>query len=164
MSLKSTVRRVLTGHDANAKAVISDDSEINFRDAVGGDAKFAVIWSTDTFPCDNQSDVDGGRNEIPLAREGGSVLRVVDLKPGVRSPFHRTVSLDYGIVLAGDVRLELDDGLDVVIRQGDIVVQRGTIHAWTNVSDEWARMAFVLLDAKPVEVGGAVMGQEDADH
>jgi quercetin dioxygenase-like cupin family protein len=164
VTLKPTVRRVLTGHDADARAVISTDTEMNFRDAVGGDAKFAVIWSTDSFPSDNQADVDGGRNDIPIARKGGSVLRIVDMKPGVRSPFHRTVSLDYGIVLEGEVVLELDDGEETVIRKGDVVVQRGTIHAWINRSEDWARMAFVLLDARPVEIGGKVIGEEDADH
>lgn len=164
MALKPSVRRVLTGHDENAKAIIASEMEMPFRDAVGGDAKFAVIWSTDKFPSDNLDGTDGGQNNIPIAKKNGSVLRVVDIAPGVRSPFHRTVSLDYGIVLEGEIVLEVDDGEETVIHRGDIVVQRGTIHAWVNRTNEWARMAFVLLDAEPIEIGGKILTEEDANH
>lgn len=159
-----TIRRILTGHDANGRAVMVSETEMPFRDAVGGDARFAVIWSTDRSPADNMDETDGGLRQVGLAQKGGTVLRVVDMKPGVRSPFHRTVSLDYGIVLEGEVVLELDDGEEVAVRPGDIVVQRGTIHAWTNRGDVWARMAFILIDAEPVRINGQEFGDHDADH
>lgn len=159
-----TIRRVVTGHDASARSEIISDSEITFRDAVGGDARFAVIWSTDRSPADNMDETDGGKRDVGLALKGGSVLRYVDIKPGVRSPFHRTISLDYGIVLEGEIVLELDGGKEITVRRGEVVVQRGTIHAWTNKTDQWVRMVFVLLDAEPITINGTTLGDHDTDH
>lgn len=159
-----TIRRIVTGHDEHAKAGVVSDTQMPFRDAVGGDARFAVIWSTDRSPADNLDELDGGLRQVGLAQKGGTVVRVVDMKPGVRSPFHRTVSLDYGIVLEGEVVLELDDGEEVAVGPGDIVVQRGTIHAWTNRTESWARMAFILVDAEPIVIDGRPLGEHDADH
>ena len=159
-----TIRRIVTGHDDRAQSVVTSESDIGFRDAVGGDARFAVIWSTDRSPADNMDVTDGGARDVGLAQKGGSVLRYVDIKPGVRSPFHRTVSLDYGIVLDGEIVLELDGGKEVTVRRGEVVVQRGTIHAWTNRTDQWTRMVFVLLDAAPVAIGGVKLGDHDAEQ
>jgi len=76
---------------------------------------------------------------------------------------HRTDSLDYGIVLEGEIVLELDDGKSVHLKAGDVVVQRGTIHAWVNPTDKPNRMAFILLDAKPATVGGKPLPTVHAD-
>lgn len=74
---------------------------------------------------------------------------------------HRTQSLDYGCVLEGAVEMVLDSGETVVMGRGDVAVQRGTNHAWRNVSGtEWARMLFVLQDCREVVVGGELMGEE----
>lgn len=92
---------------------------------------------------------------------GGSVLRVVDVRPGGQSPMHRTVSLDYGVVLEGEVELVLDSGESRVMRRGDVSVQRGTNHVWRNRSqEEWGRMLFVTLGARPLEVNGEVLGED----
>lgn len=77
---------------------------------------------------------------------------------------HRTQSLDYGIVLEGEVEMWLDDGTKQVMRRGDVAVQRGTSHGWRNTSEtEWCRMFFVLQDCQKVEVGGKSLG-EDVSH
>ena len=65
----------------------------------------------------------------------GTIIRIVDLEPRSRSPMHRTESIDYGIVLAGEVILVLDDGSETLLGPGDVVVQRGTDHAWVNQTD-----------------------------
>jgi quercetin dioxygenase-like cupin family protein len=88
----------------------------------------------------------------------GSVLRVGVLAAGTRSPMHRTESLDYGICLEGQCDMELDGGEVVTVRQGDVVVQRGTNHVWHNRSDVPCRFAWILLDAEPVMVGGRRLG------
>ena len=76
---------------------------------------------------------------------GGTKIRVNEFPPGVVSPTHRTQSVDYGIVLDGEVVLVLDDS-ETVLGPGDIVVQRGTVHRWENRTQRAARMAFVLVD------------------
>jgi quercetin dioxygenase-like cupin family protein len=61
---------------------------------------------------------------------------------------HRTETVDYGVVLRGELTLVLDDGSETPLRQGDVVVQRGTDHAWVNPTDEPAQMVFVLVDGR----------------
>lgn len=77
-------------------------------------------------------------------------MRYVDMAPGSLSPMHYTKSIDYGIVLEGEVECILDSGEKRLMKRGDSCVQRGTYHAWRNVSGEgvWARMVFVLVGAE----------------
>lgn len=83
------------------------------------------------------------------------------MSPGASSPLHRTVSLDYGIVLLGEVELILDSGETKIMKVGDVCVQRGTNHAWRNTSDtQWARMMYVLQPALPLEIGGKALGED----
>jgi quercetin dioxygenase-like cupin family protein len=142
------IRRVVTGHDARGRAVVLKDSVIQGSEVLGGKASFAVIWKTITSPVDNDDETDRAAEPGGLTQPNGSVLRIVDIPPGVRSPMHRTSSLDYGILLSGGVSLELDEGAITDLHPGDVVIQRGTIHAWINRGTTTARMAFVLLDAE----------------
>lgn len=113
-----------------------------------GDAAFATIWSAAEVPVNLNDDVDGASRDVGLTLERGSVIRVVDMLPGGKSPMHRTSSLDYGIVLSGEVELELDDGVVETCRAGDVVVQRGTMHLWRNRSRVVpCRIVFVLTEA-----------------
>ena len=90
----------------------------------------------------------GGPPAPPLSvapAPNGTTLRINELPPGAGSPMHRTQTVDYGIVLDGEVVLVLDDS-ETVLRAGDVVVQRGTSHRWENRSDAPARVAFILID------------------
>jgi quercetin dioxygenase-like cupin family protein len=74
---------------------------------------------------------------------------------------HRTVSLDYGIVIYGEVELVLDSGETRILKAGDVAVQRGTNHAWRNTSDtKWARMMYVLQPSLPLEINGKPLGED----
>ena len=90
------------------------------------------------------------------------MLRMVDVPPGATSPMHRTVSLDYGVVLEGEVELILDNGESRLLKRGDMAIQRGTIHAWKNVSGEgiWARMLYVLQECDPVIIAGQELKED----
>lgn len=86
---------------------------------------------------------------------GGTVLRVCNFAPGSITAMHRTMSLDVGIVVAGEVELVLDSGQTRLLRVGDIAIQRATMHAWRTPSkDKWSRMIFILQDAQQLEVNG----------
>ncbi|NIJ07305.1 quercetin dioxygenase-like cupin family protein [Sphingomonas vulcanisoli] len=149
------VRRIVTGHDEAGKAVVLSDTLLDPRPIPSGDATFTLVWTTATTPVDNDDATDGSDREVGLTLPGGSVLRMVDMLPGKSAPMHRTSSLDYGIVISGAIELVLDDGAATRIEAGGIVIQRGTIHSWRNPSaDTVARVAFVLLDATPVTIGG----------
>ncbi|RSH79331.1 uncharacterized protein EHS24_001373 [Apiotrichum porosum] len=147
--------RYVTGHDENGRAVFSFEGQIpttSFDDK-GRKAIFAVPWQTTTFPaeCSGPDAVTLGG---PLNNESGTVCRIVEFPPNMSSPPHRTVSLDYGIMVSGELELELDDGHVRSIVPGDVCVQRGTMHTWHNRTDKWARMVFVLVASKPIEVDG----------
>ncbi|GJE89078.1 cupin domain-containing protein [Phanerochaete sordida] len=152
------VRRIITGHDAAGKAVVADDEPVAGYPFAGSRTLFTDLWWQDGFPARNDDSVADGvaRHDKVIINPNGSAFRVVDTPPHTKSSphiFHRTISLDYGILISGTLTLVLDDGKRVVMKPGDVVVQRGTIHAWVNETDEWARMYFVLLPSHKVKVG-----------
>jgi quercetin dioxygenase-like cupin family protein len=128
-------------------------------------ATFHEVWSTRATPAPVAATEPREPTERPLVTSpdaNGTIIRIVDLGPRSRSPMHRTESIDYGIVLAGEVTLVLDDGSETELRAGDVVVQRGTDHAWINPTDEPARMAFVLVDGRFTDELRALLGREPA--
>jgi quercetin dioxygenase-like cupin family protein len=141
------VQRVVTGHDAQGRAVFRSEDISPTRMIPSGDASFLLIWTTETVPADNNDETDGRLRDAGLTLNHGSVIRIVDMLPGKQSPMHRTNSIDYGIVLEGEIELELDDGAKRTVRHGGIVVQRGTNHLWRNTTDRVCRIAFVLIEA-----------------
>lgn len=150
-------RRIVTGHDAAGRAVVESDQGLAAQPAADDGAWFTRLWTTTSWPADNLDATDGTRLQSGLAAANGSVLRIVDMAPGHRSPMHRTQSLDYGIVLQGEVDLELDEGRIVSLAAGDVVIQRGTIHAWINRGSQPARLAFVLLAAASLVIDGRTL-------
>lgn len=153
----ATIRCVVTGHDAQGRAVVTDDTSLDMRMNPSKVSSAAVVWTTADSPVDLDTAEHGRDRAAQLTLPGGSVLRIIDMMPGGCSPMHRTSSLDYGIVLTGQVELILDDGAITTMNAGDIAIQRGTIHAWRNSTDTVARIAFVLLDAKPATVDGVAL-------
>ncbi|OJJ57120.1 hypothetical protein ASPSYDRAFT_33253 [Aspergillus sydowii CBS 593.65] len=130
-------------------------------------ARFSLAYATNTTPVPLTSNTDLTTYGNYLANlpgitiPGGTVLRIVDMNPGATSPMHRTISLDYGVVLEGEVELILDSGESRLLRRGDVAVQRGTNHAWRNVSERtWARMLYVLQEAEEVVVDGVRLGED----
>jgi quercetin dioxygenase-like cupin family protein len=154
------VRRIVTGHNTDGRAVVVSDESLPVDPIPSGDAAFSLVWTTATVPADNNDETDGRTRDAGLTLNQGSVIRIVDMLPGGTSPMHRTNSIDYGIVLSGKVELELDDGAVTTARSGDIIVQRGTMHLWRNPSaTETCRIVFVLIEAKPVLVGDAPLDE-----
>jgi len=152
----SSVRRIVTGHRDDGKAIITSDSVFDPQPVASGDAAFAKLWVTQTSPADNRDQRDGAALASGLTSVDGTVLRVVDFQPGKVSPMHKTNSVDYGIVLWGEMEMRLDSGEATRLKPGDIVVQRGTNHAWANVGMTPARMVFALIDALPLGDGSGV--------
>jgi quercetin dioxygenase-like cupin family protein len=158
------VRRIVTGHDAQGKAVIARDERLAGTGRPGRPELLRCeIWSTDHMPVDNSAESEAAQREGFVRRYNyvgsgqGTVLRVLQIMPGAPKFMHRTETLDYAILLSGECDLELDDGKTVSLKAGDIVVQRGTMHAWVNNGKEPCVFAFVLIDAKPVTVAGRAL-------
>ena len=99
---------------------------------------------------------DTAKEITATTREGGTVFRVIEYAPGVSPRNHRTNSIDYAVVLAGRIDMELDEKT-VTLQAGDVLVQRGTVHNWVNRYDAPCVIAFVLIDARPVESAGRVL-------
>src|ERR1700761_3388067 len=146
-------RRVVTGHDGNGVSVFSADGPVPVVRTAPDGALFYEIWGTGATPAPigiapagagEPDDPTLGALSVPPPPNGTKV-RINEFPPGVVSPVHRTQSVDYGIVLSGEVVLVLDDA-ETVLRAGDVVVQRGTSHRWENRSAGTARVAFILID------------------
>ena len=157
MALK--LRRVVTGHNADGRALVKID-EITQNPQSGRPGRSAcVVWTTEGFPVDNTGDEDGGKRQVGTTLKNGTVFRVVEFMPGVSPRVHRTDSIDYAVVMSGEIDMELDDSV-VHLEAGDVLVQRGTIHNWVNRSAQSCMIAFILIDAEPVEIGGKVLRAE----
>lgn len=176
-------RRIVTGHDAEGRAVILEDAPPPRVSRVGGEVgpMFYEVWNTQETPAridraSGEPHEDGIRLAPP---KRGTRIRVLDIPPdadrlkdvtpeqarahfaaigagdasshsgaGSRHAFmHRTETVDYGIVLEGELVLIVDEG-ETTVRAGDIVIQRGTNHGWANRSDKPCRIAFILIDGK----------------
>jgi|SRR5579883_2775683 len=172
MELKPT-RRVVTGHDPSGKAIVLFDSAVAPRARPGGGG-VTNLWVTTEFPVDVSVSTD--RAQTPVAvppPPNGGIFRVVEFAPESAHPepvdhvkvlqgmgidpatqgyqrhahTHRTRTIDYAIVLDGEIDMLLDDS-EVHVKAGDVVVQQGTNHAWVNRSGKPCRIAFILIDAK----------------
>ena len=141
------IRRVVTGHDANGKAVVRID-DVGAHVASGRpQMSRQLIWTTDDVPVHFTEDgEDKGARAIGTTIPNGSVVRVVEYAPGVTPRHHRTDSLDDAVVMSGEIDMEMDDTV-VHLKAGDVLVQRGTIHNWANHGTAPWAMAFVLISS-----------------
>ena len=124
--MKLKVRRVVTGHDGQGRAVVASDDL-----------------------CDRKSSARPGHERLDLWKDAdGTVFRLVRYEPGVAPRHHRTETVDYAIVLSGEIEMELDGGSRIRLREGDVLVQQNTLHNWVNRGKTPCVIAFVLVPAK----------------
>ena len=151
------VRRVVTGHDSSGRAIAQiDEVSQNLRSARPGTTA-CVVWTSQGFPVDNNGSADEGLRESGTTLDNGTVFRILELQPGNTPRIHRTDSLDYAVIMSGEIDMELETGDITHLKAGDVVVQRGTVHNWINRGPGPCVIAFVLIAAKPVEAGGKVL-------
>src|SRR5689334_15134331 len=159
------IRRIVTGHDArNVSKVVMDGAATNWKSSSPGTVS-TLIWSTDRTPADisiGETIEDLGARIIGTAPPAnGTRFAVIDFPPGNVPRMHRTETIDYVIVLEGEIEMDMDNST-VKMKAGDVMVQRGTNHAWANRSDKRARVAFVLIDAVPLGIGHPITGAASA--
>ena len=170
------VRRVVTTHDGSGQAVTLFDGPTPHRSERAGTGIVSqLIWVTDATPADLAGQQDGAARQIGIPPpQGGSVFRIVDFPPGTdrlqlpadhlarqmgaghaagkalpprHHAMHRTRSIDYAIVLSGEIDMLLDES-EIHLKAGDVLVQQATNHAWVNRGSAPCRIAFVLIDAR----------------
>ena len=166
------VRRIVTGVNDAGRSYFVSDSLLPSAEVPPDAPVAAGLWQTDRSPASNIGDdpvPDGVLATIPPADRGGSIFRIIDFAPdsrGHRAPeemekrgaridrerwakhpgFHQTDTVDYAIVLEGEIYALLDEG-ETLMKAGDVLIQRGTHHGWSNRTDKLCRMAFILIDA-----------------
>jgi quercetin dioxygenase-like cupin family protein len=158
----ATPRRVVTGHDDAGRSIVLADGPAPARTIATG-VTFHEVWATADAPApisaaEPVEPADGPLMVQPGDR--GTIVHLIDMPPGSSAPMHRTKTVDYGIVLEGEIDLELDDGSETHLGPGDLVVQRGTAHAWYNRSDRVTRMLFVLVDGAFTDELRSALGDE----
>jgi len=180
--MSPSIRRVVTGHNAQGRAVfIADGPAPAVFDRGPGATAVTELWETRATPASNAGNDDptvGGQQRLPPPKNG-SKFRVVEYPPdsqrvaalrgdhsshhanarsegyvrdtaNKRHPgFHKTDTIDYAIVLSGEIYALMDEG-ELLLKAGDVLIQRGTNHAWSNRTEEPCCVAFVLIDAEPV--------------
>jgi quercetin dioxygenase-like cupin family protein len=158
------VRRIVTGHDANGKAVVASDERLTaVSRGIGKNITGCEMWSTDRLPVDNSEAAAAAQRAGFVKRYNyvgtgqGVAFRITEWAPGHARFTHRTETVDFAILLSGEIDMELDDGEVVKLTPGDVVIQRGTIHTWINRGSVPAVTAFVLIDAKLAEVNGELL-------
>ncbi len=163
---KMKVRRVVTICNADGEGVVKTDEQIAAASRGGVAGVFGwEMWSTDQMPVDNSAAADAAQRAgfVPQNRNyvgtgGGTTFRIDEFDPGAARFTHRTQTLDYIIMLSGEIDLELGGGEVVHFKSGDVLIQRSGLHTWVNKGSVPAVMAAILTDAKPVEVNGKVLG------
>lgn len=179
MEFKQT-RRVVTGHDPQGKAVVLFDGAAQPKQRSPGGNAVSMLWVTDEQPIDMNAATDRGDRSIGVPPPAnGTIFRIVDFPPakpaeghvdhdkilkamGIdpatqgymrHTNTHRTKSIDYAIVLEGEIDMLLDD-TEIRMKAGDTLVQQGTNHAWVNNGDKICRVAFILIDAAAPDAWG----------
>ncbi|KAH7134863.1 hypothetical protein B0J11DRAFT_424625 [Dendryphion nanum] len=153
--MSTPLRRVVTGHK-DGKSIVLIDSKL---DLIPGFASNAVtLWQNHQYPAE-LADHDAGIGGIKIYTKG-SLIRVVDFPANSQGHNHRTKSLDYGIVIDGEIELILEDDSKTLVRAGEVVVQQATMHQWNNHTDKPCRMIFALL---PSEAAVGPNGEELGD-
>ena len=171
------VRRIVTGVNAAGRSCILSDTRFPAGDVAPAQPVRVGLWTTDSAPASNTEThdpvPDGVIMRTPPDHRGGTVVRITDIQPdkqhvydpedlrrrrckttpdrSAKHPgFHATDTVDYAICLEGEVWAVLDED-ETLMRPGDVLIQRGTYHAWSNRSDRICRMAFILIDAEPLQ-------------
>jgi quercetin dioxygenase-like cupin family protein len=150
------IRRVVTGHDAQGRARVLIDETVKNVSSQRPGALYSVVWSSEGFPVNNDGDVDPSGKKVGTTIPNGTVFRIVSFGPGVAPRNHRTDSIDYAVVISGEIDMDLD-GTTVHLKTGDVLVQRGTIHNWINKGTMPCVIAFTLVSAKPVVADGKAL-------
>ena len=168
------IHRYITTHSPDGEAVFVSHAQVpDYMPSkpAGEDGEIALLYATTTMLTNVDDEVDIAMYDEFLHRppglttESGTVFRMVDLRPGKVTPMHRTVSLDYGIVLDGEVDLTLDSGASRMLHRGDVCVQRGTAHSFRNKSaTEWCRLLFVFLPMQMLTINGRDLDTEIYDE
>ncbi|KAJ7673992.1 hypothetical protein DFH06DRAFT_1081795 [Mycena polygramma] len=144
-------RLVVTGHTPDGTSVFSLDEERKPFTLFGpAGAHFTTFHASPTVPASNTTPFPDLAPALPRCPPSGVVFAITDYLPGARAPMHRTLTVDYAVVVSGEIVLVLDGGEERVVKAGEFMVQRGANHSWWNRTEEVCRVAFVMVGSEKI--------------
>jgi mannose-6-phosphate isomerase-like protein (cupin superfamily) len=147
-------RVVITSHKPDGTSFFTSDRSYEAFEPFGpAGSSFAVFDVRNTVPVSNQEPGQGSSQSIPRCPPGGTIFSIANFPPECHVPMHRTLSLDYCIVMSGEIVLRLDGGEEKTVKAGEFIVQGGTNHTWLNRTSEVCRVAFVMVGAEELQLG-----------
>jgi quercetin dioxygenase-like cupin family protein len=151
-----------SAEDSHPKFKLVDENEAVFADLhVSPTVPVSLSPTTGNFDLDAAYPFITHNTDITSIHPNGVTFRRVDIPPKSGYPMHRTLSLDYGVVVAGTVELILESGEMRTLKAGDTIVQRATVHKWENLSEtEWVRLVWVVMPIEPMEIDGQTLKEE----
>lgn len=151
--MMNKVRRVVTGFIDDGKSIILMDADMNNLVELMPGFRAKDIWATETAPADNTGIKDMGEREFAVSPpKSGTVFRYIEIDSGIgidEPGWHATDTVDYIEIVKGEIYCMMDEG-EVLLKAGDLMVQRGTNHAWVNRSDEMCVLVGVMVSATPL--------------
>ncbi|KAJ7080070.1 hypothetical protein C8R43DRAFT_1052986 [Mycena crocata] len=151
-------RLVVTGHAPDGTSVFTfDNTRKPFAPFGPAGSRFTSFHASPTVPASNTAPYPELSEVLPRCPPAGVLFCITDIQPGGSAPMHRTLSLDYAVVLSGEIVLSLDGGEEKTIKTGEVMVQRGANHAWHNRTQEPCRILVVMVGTEKIVLAN---GQE----
>ncbi|KAF7298029.1 Cupin-2 domain-containing protein [Mycena chlorophos] len=155
------IRVVTTGHNADGTSVFTFDNTLEqFAPFGPNGSRFTNIHMAASVPASNTAPFPELSKVLPRCPAGGVVFCTTDFMPGASAPMHRTLSVDYAVVLSGEIVLALDNGEEKTIKTGEVMVQRGANHAWHNRTKEVCRVLVVMVSTEKIVLENGTVLEE----
>jgi len=152
-SADSNPRLIATTHAADGTSIFSADREVPlFRPFGPAGSSFAIFDPRWTVPVNNQEVIGEFPETIPRCPSGGVSFCITNIAGNFTVPMHRTLSMDYAVVLSGEIVLRLDNGDERTVRAGEFIIQRGVNHQWINRNNETCRTMFVAVSSEKIKL------------
>lgn len=162
-SADSNPRVVVTTHAADGTSIFGADRDVPlFRPFGPAGSSFAVVDRRGTVPVNNQEETGEYANMLPRCPPSGVIFCITNIADNFTVPMHRTLSIDYAVVLTGEIVLRLDNGHEKTVRSGEYIIQGGANHQWINRTDKTCRIMFVMVGAEKVKLADGTELEETA--
>ncbi|KAI1444202.1 hypothetical protein F5Y02DRAFT_182389 [Annulohypoxylon stygium] len=159
--LTSGARVVVTTHAEDGKSIFHSDRVLESFSPFGpSGSSFTIFDVRPSVPVNNLEEPTNPQKTLPRVPPTGINFCITNIAPRFSVPMHRTVSLDYAVVLSGEIVLALDSGEEKTVKAGEFIVQQGVNHAWHNRTDEPCRIAFVGVGSEKIKLAnGEELGE-----
>ena len=164
MAQSTNPRLVITGHAADGTSIFRSDEAVEAFSPFGPNkSSFSTFDTQGAVPVSNDNSTGAAAapaQKLPRCPPGGTLFSITNLPPRYSVPMHRTQSLDYCVVMSGEIVLALDGGQEKTVKAGEFIIQGGANHQWINRTDEPCRIAFVMVGAHNIQLQDGTVLEE----